>query len=318
LDASQGRLHVVLGAGAIGLAVAEALVKRGEAVRVVNRGGRAEVPDGVEVLAADVADADAARRAAAGAAVVFQCLNPPYDKWPELFPALQAGAMAAAEAAQAKLVVMENLYLYGRPGGRSLTEDSPRHADTRKGKLRGRMSAELFAAHRAGRVRVAVGRASDYFGPRGGAQSMLGDRVVPAALAGRPARVLGDPDQPHTYSYIPDIGEGLVVLGEGDEALGHAWHLPNPETRTTRQLVEAIFRLAGHQPRVRAAPALLLRLLGLFNPVVRELNEMAYEFEEPFVVDSSRFEATFGVRATPLDQALETTVDWYRQRAPVR
>ena len=108
-----------------------------------------------------------------------------------------------------------------------------------------------MAAHAAGRVEVAIGRASDYFGPRGGAQSNLGDRVFPAALNGTPASVLGDPDQPHSYTYIPDIGEGLAVLGEHPDAPGQVWHLPNdPNTRTTRQLVDTVYRIAG-QPRTR-------------------------------------------------------------------
>ena len=105
---------------------------------------------------------------------------------------------------------------------------------TKKGTLRARMARDLLAAHAAGRVQVAIGRASDYFGPRGGAQSNLGDRVIPAALAGKTATVMGDPDQPHTYTYIPDIGEGLAVLGEHPDAPGEVWHLPNdPHTRTT-------------------------------------------------------------------------------------
>ena len=126
------------------------------------------------------------------------------------------------------------------------------------------MARELLAAHQAGRVEVAIGRASDYFGPRGGAQSNLGDRVFPAALAGKTASVLGDPDQPHTYTYIPDIGEGLAVLGEHPDAPGQVWHLPNdPDTRTTRQLVDIVYRQAGppaarlRQLRSAAAPIAL-------------------------------------------------------------
>ena len=157
--------------------------------------------------------------------------------------------LAAAEATGARLVSMENVYMYGRPAGRPLTEDRAYDAHTTKGQLRGRMARELLAAHHAGRVQVAIGRASDYFGPRGGAQSNLGDRVFPAALAGKTATVLGDPDQPHTYTYIPDIGEGLAVLGEHPDAPGEVWHLPNdPDTRTTRQLVDIVYRQAG-QPR---------------------------------------------------------------------
>src|SRR5919112_3577147 len=167
-----------------------------------------------------------------GAAALYQTLNPPYPEWTAQFPALQAGVLAAAEAAAARLVSMENVYMYGRPNGHPLTEDRPYAAHTKKGQLRARMARELLAAHQAGRVQVAIGRASDYFGPRGGAQSNLGDRVCPAALTGTTATVLGDPDQPHTYTYIPDIGEGLAVLGEHPDAPGQVWHLPNdPDTK---------------------------------------------------------------------------------------
>ena len=164
------------------------------------------------------------------------------------------------------------------------------------------MANELLDAHRRS-VRVTIGRASDYFGPRGGAQSMLGDRVIPPALAGKPA-ALGNPDLPHTYTYIPDVGESLVLLGERDEALGQPWHLPNPETLTTRQLVELIYQQADYPPKLRVAPKLLLRLIGLFDPTVRELVEMAYEFEEPFIVDSTKFETKLGMTATPIQHAI--------------
>jgi nucleoside-diphosphate-sugar epimerase len=209
---------------------------------------------------------------------------------------------------------MENVYMYGRPNGQPLTETRPYAARTKKGTLRARMARELLAAHQAGNVQVVIGRASDYFGPRGGAQSMLGDRVIPAALAGKTATVLGDPDQPHTYTYLPDIGEGLATLGEHPEAPGEVWHLPNdPHTQTTRQLVEVIYRLAGQpKTKLRSTPALLLRALGVTNPTVRDLLELQYEFQEPFIVDSTKIATKLAVHATPLDQALAGTVATYR------
>ena len=307
--------HVVFGTGAIGLAVLEALHRRGETARMVNRSGHARVPDGVEVVAGDARDAAFTTEVARGAGVVYQTLNPPYHEWTAQFPLLQAGVLAAAEATGARLVSMENVYMYGRPAGRTLTEDRAHDAHTTKGKLRGRMADDLLAAHAAGRVEVAIGRASDYFGPRGGAQSNLGDRLFPAALAGRTASVLGDPDQPHTYTFIPDIGEGLAVLGEHPDAPGRAWHLPNdPGTRTTRQLVDVVYRQLGRpRGRLRAVPSLLMRALGLLDPTMRELVEMQYQFAEPFVVDSSRIADELGVRATPLEQALADTLREYRR-----
>src|SRR6266545_6458393 len=314
---SRSPRHVVFGTGAIGLATLEALRRRGEQVRLVNRSGTAPVPDDVEVLGGDASDPAFATAAAQGAQVLYQTLNPPYHQWVDLFPALQAGVLAAAEATGARLVSMENVYMYGRPNGQPLTETHPYAAHTKKGQLRARMTRELLAAHQAGRVQVAIGRASDYFGPRGGAQSNLGERVFPPALAGKTATALGDPDQPHTYTYIPDIGEGLAVLGEHPDAPGEVWHLPNdPETRTTRQLVDSVYRLAG-QPRtkLRGTPVLLLRALGVINPTVRELVELQYEFQEPFVVDSSKITSKLGAHATPLDQALADTLATYHTPA---
>ena len=195
-------LHVIFGTGAIGLATFDALRRRGRTVRLVNRSGQARVPDDVEVAGGDASDPAFAAAAARGAAVVYQTLNPPYPQWNTQFPALQSGVLAAAESSGARLVSMENVYMYGRPDGHPLTEARANNAHTKKGQLRARMSQELLTAHRAGRVQVAIGRASDYFGPRGGPQSNLGDRVFPAALTGKTATVLGDPDQPHTYTYI--------------------------------------------------------------------------------------------------------------------
>jgi nucleoside-diphosphate-sugar epimerase len=305
--------HVIFGTGAIGLAIQDALRRRGETVRLVNRSGHARVAGDVEVVGGDARDPAFTTTVAAGASVVYQTLNPPYHQWTAQFPALQAGVLAAAEATGARLVGMENVYMYGRPAGRPLTEDRAHDAHTTKGQLRSRMSLDLLAAHHAGRVQVTIGRASDYYGPRGGAQSNLGDRVFPAALAGKTATVLGNPDQPHTYTYIPDIGEGLAVLGEHPDAPGQVWHLPNdPDTRTTRQLVDLAYRQAG-QPhtKLRAMPPLLLRALGLVNPTVRELIEMQYQFAEPFIVDSSKITDKLDVRATPTDQAVAETLISY-------
>jgi nucleoside-diphosphate-sugar epimerase len=177
------------------------------------------------------------------------------------------------------------------------------------------MARELMAAYKAGRVQVTVGRASDFFGPRAGKQSLIGDWVIPPARAGKPAAVMGDPDMPHTYTFIGDIGENLVGLGERDDALGRVWHLPSPETRTTREVVALVYQAAGTTPRLKVTPAWQMRALGLVDRTVREINEMRYEFDEPFLVDASRAENELGLRATPLAEAVEQTVRWYRAQA---
>src|ERR671921_909708 len=313
--ADNGELHVVYGTGPVGMAVMDALVRRGRRVRMVNRSGRSDVPEGVEVVGGDATNKAFAREASEGATVVYFALNPPYTQWTELFPPLQAGVIEGAAAAGAKLVAVENLYMYGLTNGRPLTEGLPYAPNSRKGTVRARMSEELMEAHTGGRVRVAIGRASDYFGP-GVLVSAGGEQVFGRAVRGKSAQVAGDPNQPHTYTYAPDIGSGLVILGEREEALGQAWHLPSPETLTTRQFVEMIFEEVGKPTRVQAAPKILLRAMGLFNPGIRETIEMLYEFEEPFVVDHSKFEQAFGEQATPLKEAIADTVRWYGSKRP--
>jgi nucleoside-diphosphate-sugar epimerase len=159
---------------------------------------------------------------------------------------------------------------------------------------------------------VTIGRASDFFGP-GVLNSAVGERTFYPALAGKPVQVMGDPELPHTYTYVPDIGCALVILGESEEALGRAWHVPSPPTVSTRQFLELVFREAAQRPRLQRVPKLALRALGLLNANVRELVEMTYEVEEPFVVDHSDLARAFGDHATPLEAVTRTTVGWFRE-----
>lgn len=296
--------HVVLGAGPVGRAVVAALVARGIEPVVVTRSGAA-VP-GAVTLAADVTDPDQASTALAGADVVFQCAQPAYHRWPQEFPALQAGIVDAAAAAGALLVVAENLYGYGPHDG-PLTEDLPLAATTRKGRVRAAMWEALDAAHRAGRLRVVAGRASDFFGP-GVEGSAVGDRFFGPLVEGKAAEAAGDPDRLHSYTYVPDFGEALVRLSETPAAWGRAWHVPNAPTVTTRALAEQAAALAGAEGRVRTFTRWQVRLVGLFVPAVREMVEMLYEFEQDFVVDHSAYAALCGDHATPLAESLAATV----------
>jgi nucleoside-diphosphate-sugar epimerase len=308
-------LHVVFGTGQVGQALAACLAGRGLAVRAVSRHRPAALADGIDWRAADAADPDAAADAAKGAAVVYQCLNAPYPRWPELFPPLQRGALAAAERAGALLVTLENLYGYGPTGGKPMTEDLPLAATTVKGRTRAAMTGELLAAAAAGRVRIAIGRASDFFGAGVTEGSTLGRRVFGNALAGQRADFIGNPDLPHTYSYVPDIAAALATLGTDPRAVGEVWHLPGPQTVTTRALLDLVAGEVGHPVAIRSVPKLAVRALGLVNPMMRALVEMAYEFDEPFILDTTRYEATFGATGTPLAAAVAATIAWYRTQA---
>lgn len=305
-------IHVVFGTGAIGLTLVDELVSRGLPVRAVSRSGTAEVPEGVEVVAGDASDPSFATRAASGAAVVYQCLNPPYHRWVEEFPRLQEAVVQTAQTAGARLVSFENTYMVGDTHGAPITEETPCRPHTRKGRVRLAMAEQLRSLAEAGELEVATARASDYFGPRGTTQSPLGDRVVGALLAGKPAQVIGDPDQPHSYTFTVDAARTLAELGLRDDVLGEVFHVPNAPAETTRHLVERVAAQVGAPARVKAAPRLLLRALGVVNPTIRELDEMLYEFTQPFVVDGSKATSRLGIEPTPLDDALARTIAWFR------
>jgi nucleoside-diphosphate-sugar epimerase len=305
--------HVVFGTGQIGRLVAEQLGSSGVDVVAVNRNGDGRIA-GARVVGGDATDPAFTTRAAAGAEVVYFCLNAmSYTRWVEEFPPLQRAVVTAAQAAGARLVALDNLYAYGPTGGRDLVESLQARPASAKAATRAAMTAELLDAHRAGNLEVAIGRASDYFGP-GATRSALGESVFGPALSGRTAQVMGDPDQLHSYSYTPDVAAGLITLATEPAAAGGIWHLPVAETRTTRQLVEQLYRSCGHRPRVFAAGRTTLRLAGVARPALREYLHTLYQFTDRWVVDDSRFRGAFGDQATPLDEALATTLRWYRDR----
>jgi nucleoside-diphosphate-sugar epimerase len=309
-------LHVVFGTGPLGRAVMDELVQRGRRVRMVNRTGKLPgAPAGVEVMAGDASDSTVVRTLTQGAAVAYQCAQPRYTEWPRKFPALQGAILEGLAGGNARLVIGENVYMYGDTGGRRLNEDLPYAARGPKGRTRAAMAEAALAAHHAGKVRVAIGRGSDFFGP-GVRGSAAGEIVFAAIVAGRAAQAMGDLDLPHSYTYIKDFGKALVILGERDEALGQAWHVPNAEAVTMRQFLQMAAQAAGRPLKVQVAGPALLAAVGLFNPEVRELWELRYEFEKPFVVDSSRFERTFNMPVTPLGEAIERTVAWFQALPP--
>ncbi len=315
-----GRLNVVLGAGGgTGGAIVRELVGQGRRVRAVTRGGRAAAsygtlpPASFEDVAADVTEREQLRRALEGADVVYHCAQPAYTRWPQEFPAMTRTIREVTADAGAKLVFADNLYMYGPVDG-PLSEKTPPAAQTKKGKVRAAMAEELLAAHRDGTLRVVIGRSSDYFGP-GGVTSAIGERFFKALLAGKKVTWFGDLDQPHTMSYLPDMARAFVILGESAKADGQVWHTPAAAALTGRDYIELAARVAGTPAKPGVMGLGMVRLVGLFMPVLREFPELMYQYDRPFVSDASKFERAFGPFAvTPPEEALRTTLEWYRGR----
>jgi nucleoside-diphosphate-sugar epimerase len=302
-------LHVIFGTGPVGYWTMIELLRLGKRVRMVNRSGKADVPAGVEVVAADAYDLTSAKAVVQGAAAVYQSAQPHYHEWVEQFPPLQANILEAAASVGAKLIVTDNLYMYGDPQGQTITEQSPCHPHTRKGKVRLAMAEAVMAAHRSGKVRATIGRASDFWGPR---DLVQGEQLFYPALNGRKANLIGDIHQPHSFTWVKDFGTALATLGTREEALGQVWIAPTNAPITQADLIKMVEREVGKPVQYQVGGRVILSLIGLFNPGARELVEMLYEFNKPFVVSSQKFEQTFGIQPTPFDQAIKETVAWFK------
>ncbi|WP_280238202.1 NAD-dependent epimerase/dehydratase family protein [Nocardia abscessus] len=299
-------LYVVIGAGPVGSAAAELLAARGAQVRVITRRGSGPDHPLIERVAADATDAAALTRHCTGADVVFQCAQPPYHRWATDFPPLAAAALQAAEATGAALLSVGNLYGYGQVDG-PISEGHPLRPNSVKGRVRAELWAEALAAHRAGRVRVAEVRGSDYLGA--GAKSAFTMVALPAVLSGRRALFPADPDAAHSWTDVTDTARTLVAVADDENAWGRAWHTPTAPPVSVRELAGLAATVADAPPaRVSRMPAAMLWAAGLFDANAREMREMRYQFDRPFVLDSSAATAAFGIEPTPTVESLRATI----------
>ena len=307
------RTHLVVGAGPIGSAVVRRVVAAGDRARVVTRSGSGPDLPGVEKVAADASDSARLVGLASGADVIYNCVNPPYHRWPTDWPPIADALLAAAESSGAVLVTTANLYGYGKVDA-PMTEQTPLNGAGAKAKVRIRMWEDALTAHQAGRVRATEARGADYVGP--GSESHLGERTIPKLLAGKNVQVLGSPDSLHTWTYTEDMAMTLVALGADERAWGRAWHVPSALECTQREAIARLAEMAGvPMPKVSTVPGFLLKALGLVNPTMRELPEVAYQLEQPFVMDSSAAQHELGLVPTPADDVLRALLSGFASSA---
>jgi len=310
--ASQGQaraLHVVLGAGQVGQLLGELLKERGHRVRMIRRSAVPGERDGIEWVRGDATDRDFMDEALRGAAVVYNCANPPdYARWDGVIQPLFTSIRQATARAGARLVTLDNLYAYGRPDACPFDEDTPMRPCSQKGEIRRQLAEDILAAHTRGDLDAVIGRASDFFGPGVVGSTIFRPDAMANLIQGKPVDVMGDPDLPRAYSYTPDVARGLAVLGEHAAAAGRVWHLPLASTTTTRELLGRFAAEAGVPLKVRALPTWALKALGLVSPLMKAVGEMAYQWEVPYVPSDRRFVETFGMAATDVDEAVRVTL----------
>lgn len=305
--------HLVIGSGPVGSGIALRLAEQGMNVTVATRSGTGPDHAGITKVKCDATDAESLTTLAQGAASIFNCANPPYQRWDSDWPPMHQAIMTAAVRSGAVVVMMDNLYGFGEGRPMPMREGDALQANGPKGATRARMATELLSAHADGRLRATLARASDFYGP-GVIDASLGQRAVPKVLAGKKVSLLGRIDIPHSVSYMPDVVTTMVAIALDERAWGKPWHVPSGPALSQRAVVTALAEAAGTTVKVTAMPKALLNIAGVFSPPIGALKEVWYQFDQPWVIDAAHTETTFGLAATPLAQGAADTVAWWRER----
>lgn len=305
-------MQTILGAGgAIGQALARELRTYSSHIRLVSRHPEKTDPDN-ECFPADLTDREAVRLAVAGSEVAYLTAGLPYDHkvWASDWPVIMDNAIAACAEAGARLVFFDNVYMYDPATLDPMTEDTPVAPTSRKGKIRAAIAHALLEAHRAGKLEALVARSADFYGPGVRNVSILTETVFKPLSQGKKANWLGRDDKKHSFTYVPDAARATALLGNTPSAFGQVWHLPTAaDPYTGREWVSHIAAALKTQPHYRVAGKGLVRLLGVFMPIMRETVEMLYQYDRDYVFDSRKFEAAFNIAPTPYAEGIRSVVE---------
>ncbi len=300
---------IVFGTGVLAFWVTKKLSDKGNTVKMINRSGKVnfDLPNNVSVIAGDLSDANFIKKTCKNADTIYHCAMPPMGTWQKLLPPITKAIIDGLSGSNKKIVYGDNLFMYGDTDGKPLTENLPNNPIGIKGKARAEAATELLNAHKNKRFKVAIGRASDLFGPMV-INAAIGDLFFKAVINGKTANLLGKTDQPHTFTYVKDFAQGLITLGENDSANGEIWHIPNSKTISTAEFVKIIEKELGTKIKTQSAGTFMVKILGIFMPVMRELKELMYSWNKPYIVKHDKFVKQFGDIHTPVEQSVKETV----------
>jgi nucleoside-diphosphate-sugar epimerase len=304
---------LVLGYGAVGKATVARLLAEGRVATVVQRSRPKDLPQAVEFISCDVLDLVSLQAAAKNASQIVVALGFKYDRkvWRDCWPRAMANIIDACAHTAQRIVFVDNLYMYG-PQTTPLREDMPLSNFGAKPATRAEVTRLWMAAVAADKIKLAALRAPDFYGPKV-ELSLLGPESLGAIAKGKAGRIPMPLNMPHDFAYVPDIARAVVTLLDApDDAYGQAWHVPLAPTRTAQQIIDIASRHLGRAVKVSAVPPVMMKLLGLFVPFIREFNEMSFNFDKPYSVDTSKFSKRFWADATPFEVGVAETVDSFK------
>lgn len=301
-------MKLIVGAGLIGQELARQLVANGEEVVVATRSATPVV--GTRAIRLDAKNKAEFAAVAKDATTIFLCTNPPYHTWKTEWPPVFEASIYAAEQNNSDLVVMGNLYPYGIPKA-PMNEQTAENTEEEKGLVRKAGWNKIQSAAVAGKFRAVEVRASDYFGPGAESTAHLGKDFFVPIMKSKAAMVVGDPSKKHSWSYIPDIAKTLVAASQYQGEWNRVWHVPSGEPRSRVEIQNELNALSSSRGKLLVVPQFLLKLMGVFSPLYRQVYASSYQFTNEFVIDSAETQKALNVTATPWNEALEATCSSY-------
>lgn len=304
-------MQTILGAGGVvGRELAKALIEYTDEIRLVSR-NPVKVNETDQLYVADLTVKEQVNRAVKGSDVVYLTAGIPYSTrlWQEKWPVIMRNVIEACKINNARLLFFDNIYMYDPGDLNPLTENSLVNPQSKKGRVRSLIAGMVMDEVEKGNLTALIARAPDFYGPGIKGASVLTELVFNNLAAGKRATWMGSADYKHSFIYTPDAGRATAMLGNKDDTWNQVWHLPTaPAPMTGREWINSVAMELGAEPKYSVVPKFMIRILGLFMPVMKEMVEMIYQFEKDYVFDSSKFEKRFNFSPTPYAEGIREIV----------
>ncbi|MFC0878646.1 NAD(P)H-binding protein [Saccharicrinis sp. FJH2] len=305
-------MQTILGAGgAIGVELAKALLKYTKDIRLVNRHPEKVNPTDT-LMTADLLDPDQLKKAVKGSEIVYVTVGFPYNAkvWQETWPPFMKNVIEACIEEKAKLVFFDNIYMYDPKFLDGMTEETPMNPVSEKGKVREKLVRMIMENVATGKLTALIARSADFYGPGIDNTSMLNEMVIKPLSKGKRANWMASVNYKHSFTYTPDAGRATALLGNTPDAFNQVWHMPtagNPPTG--KEWIEMIAGEFGAKSKYQVASRVILKMMGWFMPVMKEMPEMMYQYDRNYVFNSDKFEKRFKVMPTPYSFGIEAVVN---------